>query len=144
MIYQLTDGSWVQIGITNFGTGPEKCNHEVSRGFTRVRSFLQWIMSVTGIQITPFSCRGMPDGVYPNPSDCNTFFMCSNGNQFLFVSILCIHVLLFYLLMHLMCCFRINNLFRVAQPRWFSIQLANSVIIVTTFRSVKQINLPIM
>ncbi len=34
---------------------------------------------------TPFVCPGT-NGVFPNPSNCRTFYMCSNGIPYLYVS----------------------------------------------------------
>ncbi|XP_033113936.1 fibrillin-2-like, partial [Anneissia japonica] len=30
-------------------------------------------------------CSGLPDGLYPNVNDCQSFFQCSNGNTFVFL-----------------------------------------------------------
>lgn len=85
MIYSV-DGTWVQIGITSFGE--KLCELMKPKGFTRVQSYLSWISSVTGISFatTPFSCPS--DGNKANPYDCNTFYMCSNGTPYLFVSLI--------------------------------------------------------
>lgn len=99
MIY-FVDGSWVQIGIISFGASP--CESLIPNGFTRVQSYLNWVTSITGISYTTtqrpttlvpdtttsFSCQNEKDGNKANPSDCNTFYMCSNGTPYLFVRII--------------------------------------------------------
>lgn len=139
MVYRLPDNSWVQIGITNFGTDRKECELAVARGFTRVKSYLKWITSVTGIP-HPFSCNWKADGSYANPDDCTTFYMCSNQNEYLFVSIICPKLLL---IMLLMCCYLLLIIYiRIARPHWSSIRILNSVIIISTCRIVKQVDLP--
>jgi hypothetical protein len=89
MVYSV-DGTWVQIGIASFGDN--LCELMKPKGFTRVQSYLSWIASITGVSVattqrpptTPFSCQS--DGIKSNPYDCNSFYMCSNGTPYLFVS----------------------------------------------------------
>ena len=56
---------------------------------TRPTSPTTTLPSSTTTNSVPFDCQGKPDGNYPNPaSDCSiTFFMCSNGDAYLFVSL---------------------------------------------------------
>lgn len=110
MMYQQSTNLWVQIGITSFGKTHNECTTKPN-GFTRVQAYIEWITSITGLAIkttglpvtrttrqattamtsttsgfSEFSCRNKADGNYANLSDCATFFMCSNGTAYLFVS----------------------------------------------------------
>lgn len=46
--------------------------------------FLSLALSGTIVSAAPFDCSGLPDGNYPNPVDCGSFYLCSNGNAYLF------------------------------------------------------------
>ncbi|EFX74496.1 hypothetical protein DAPPUDRAFT_324314 [Daphnia pulex] len=39
--------------------------------------------TVTSTGTTPFACPGT-NGVFPNPTNCKTFYMCSNGIPYLY------------------------------------------------------------
>lgn len=106
---------WFVIGVAGTGDASIHCqNTNKPNVFNRVRGYLDWIEGVTSLKpITTtsttttttttttrppttmdpsyFDCTNKPDGNYPNPaSDCSTtFYMCSNGISFLFVSYSC-------------------------------------------------------
>lgn len=93
---------WFVLGVAGVGDTSAGCPTTVKPNvFARVRGYLDWIGGVTGlkpISTTPtppttmdpslFDCKGKADGNYPNPaSTCSiTFYMCSNGAAYLFVS----------------------------------------------------------
>ena len=102
--------SWFVIGVAHFGDSTTSCQSSRKPNlYARVRSYLDWIGDLTGIApitstttttttTTPkptttrdpnyFDCYNKADGNYPNPaSNCSTtFYMCSNGDAYLFVS----------------------------------------------------------
>ena len=100
--------SWFVIGVAGRGDASVNCQNNKPNLFVRVRGYLNWIGGITGLKpitttttttttttkppttIDPsyFDCNGKPDGNYANPaSSCSTtFYMCSNGYAYLFVS----------------------------------------------------------
>ena len=51
LVAQLTDGRWTQIGVVSFGAAAG-CTRGFPVGFARVTSFLNWISSVTYLNIS--------------------------------------------------------------------------------------------
>jgi len=98
MNYRQPDGSYRHIGITSFGSGAG-CQSGYPNAFTRTRSYLNWICSVTGSvgcavatpppppPVVTMDCRSKANGNYPDPANpCSgNFYMCSNQIAYLFV-----------------------------------------------------------
>jgi hypothetical protein len=101
MNFKQTDGTWRHIGITSF-VDQAGCQGGKPAGFTRTRSYLDWIMcaiqsgqpqscsvitSTTTSAPTTMDCRSKPNGNYPDPiNPCSgSFYMCSDGYAYRFV-----------------------------------------------------------
>ncbi len=61
MSYMTTDGNFVQIGVASFysSTG---CENGHPSGFTRIRNYLDWISTETGV-ITPNSASAIGNSI---------------------------------------------------------------------------------
>ncbi len=111
--YNAVWGRWFVIGVASLGDSTTNCQTiNKPNIYARVRGYLNWIGEITDLKPifttttttttttstttrpttqdpSYFDCTGKPDGNYPNPAfTCSTtFYMCSNGTPYLFVSV---------------------------------------------------------
>lgn len=104
--YNESVGAWFVVGVAWIGDRSDNCQFSGQPNiYARITYYIDWINVITGSSpdsstVMPpdttvntnapinFSCDDKPDGNYPNPAEecSSTFYMCSNGMPYTFVS----------------------------------------------------------